>query len=91
MRGSEPTIPTLPDGIAFTTVAERFGWNLRIARHRAGLRQQALADRIGASQAQIAAWEGGGCSAKIDSVVRLAEALDIDPGELLRETKGLAG
>jgi len=90
VRGSEPTIPTLPDGITFTTVGERFGWNLRIARRRAGLSQQSLADRAGGGQAQVAGWEGG-CSAKIDTVVRLAEALDIEPGELLRETKGLAG
>lgn len=76
--------------ITFSTVTERFGWNLRIARQRAGLRQQELGDRIGGSQAQIAAWEGGGCCPKINSVVRLAEALEIEPGELLRETKGLS-
>jgi transcriptional regulator with XRE-family HTH domain len=91
MRGSEAAIPTLPDGLTFSTVPERFGWNLRIARRRAGLTQQALGDRIGGSQVQVAAWEGGGCCIKISSVVRLAEALDIEPGELLRETKGLAG
>jgi transcriptional regulator with XRE-family HTH domain len=78
------------EGITFTTVAERFGWNLRIARQRAGLKQRELGARIGGSQAQVSKWEGGECCATIDSVVRLAEALDIDPGELLRETKGLA-
>jgi transcriptional regulator with XRE-family HTH domain len=75
--------------ITFSTITERFGWNLRIARKRAGLHQQELADRIGGTQAQIAAWEGGGCCPKIVSVVGLAEALGVDPGELLRETKGL--
>jgi len=59
MRGSEPTIPTLPDGIRFSTVAERFGWNLRIARRRAGLTQQDLADRVGANQSGISLWERG--------------------------------
>jgi transcriptional regulator with XRE-family HTH domain len=87
---SEPTIPTLPDGIVFTTVAERFGWNLRIARQRAGLTQQELGDRIGGSQPKIAGWEGGSCCPKVASLVQLAEVLDIDPGELLRETRGLA-
>lgn len=76
--------------ITFSTVTERFGWNLRIARQRAGLTQQDLAGRIGGTQGQVAAWEGGGCCPRIDTVVRLAEALKIDPGELLRETKGLA-
>ncbi len=76
--------------ITFSTITERFGWNLRIARRRAGHTQQELADLIGGTQSQIGAWEGGGCSPKINSVVRLAEALNVDPGELLRETKGLA-
>ena len=90
MRRSEPTIPTLPDGLAFSTVTERFGWNLRIARKRSGLTQQELADRVGGYQAQVAAWEGGGSCPKIVSLVRLAEALEVEPSDLLRNTKGLA-
>jgi transcriptional regulator with XRE-family HTH domain len=78
------------EGITFSTVAERFGWNLRIARRKAGLRQRELAQRIDRHQRRIAEWESGKCSPRIDSVVRLSEALDIDPSVLLRETKGLA-
>lgn len=77
--------------ITLSTINQRFAWNLRIARQRAGLTQQELADRIGGSQAQVSGWEGGDSCVRIDSVVRLAEALDIDPGVLLRETQGLAG
>jgi ribosome-binding protein aMBF1 (putative translation factor) len=51
------TIPTLPDGIKFSTVTGRFGWNLRIARQRAGLTQRALAARMGRAQERIARWE----------------------------------
>jgi len=91
VRGSERSIPTLPDGIVFSTIAERFGWNLRIARQRAGLTQQELGERIGGSQPQIAGWEGGVCCPRMPSAVRLAEALDVDLGELLRGVKGLAG
>jgi transcriptional regulator with XRE-family HTH domain len=77
-------------GITFSTIAERFGWNLRIARRRAGLRQHELAERMGNDQSGISAWESGKHLPRISTVVRLAEALEIEPGELLRETKGLA-
>jgi transcriptional regulator with XRE-family HTH domain len=90
MSEGEPTIPTLPDGITFSTIAERFGWNLRIARKRTGLTQRALAARMGRTQDRIAKWESGRCLARTDAIVRLAEALEVEPGELLRETKGLA-
>lgn len=90
MRGARPVIPTLPDGITFSTAAERFGWNLRIARRRAGLRQQDLADRVGNHQSGISLWERGQVLPRTSSIVRLADALEIEPSELLRETKGLA-
>jgi HTH-type transcriptional regulator, competence development regulator len=77
--------------ISFATVAERFGWNLRIARQRAGLTQRELAARLGMEfSCDISVWETGKQCPRIDTVVRLAEALEIDPGELLRETKRLA-
>jgi transcriptional regulator with XRE-family HTH domain len=91
VRGSEPAIPTLPDGITFRTAAERFGCNLRIARRRAGLRQQDLTDRIGTNQSGISLWERGQVLPRTSSIVRLADALDVEPSDLLRETKGLAG
>jgi transcriptional regulator with XRE-family HTH domain len=77
-------------GITFTTVAGRFGWNLRLARKQAGLSQRELARRIGRHQCRIVEWESGKCCPLLDSVVRLSEALEIDPGVLVRETKGLA-
>jgi transcriptional regulator with XRE-family HTH domain len=85
----ESAIPSLPDGITFSTIAERFGWNLRIARKRADLSQRALAAKMGRDQGRIAKWESGRCLARTDAIVRLAEALEVEPGELLRETKGL--
>lgn len=76
--------------ITFSTIAQRFAWNLRIARKRADLTQRGLAAKMGRSQDRIAEWESGRCLARTDAIVRLAEALEIEPGELLRETKGLA-
>ncbi len=78
--------------ITFSTVTERFGWNLRIARQRAGLTQRQLAARLGMEfKCDISVWETGKQCPRIDTVVRLAEALEIEPGELLRETRGLGG
>ncbi len=77
--------------VTFTTIAQRFAWNMRIARNRADLTQRGLAAKMGRDQGRIAEWESGRCLARTDAIVRLAEALEIEPGELLRETKGLAG
>lgn len=90
MTKGERTIPTLPDGITFSSAAERFGWNLRLARHRARLRQQDLADRMGIYQSGISVWERGMCLPQSSSILRLAEALEIEPSELLRGTEELA-
>ncbi len=90
MSGGDPTIPSLPDGITFSSAAQRFGWNLRVARRRAGLRQQDLADRLGIYQSGISFWERGGCLPQITSIARLAAALGIEPSDLLRGTEGLA-
>jgi transcriptional regulator with XRE-family HTH domain len=77
--------------VTFSTVTARFGWNLRIARQRAGLTQRQLAARLGMEfKCDISVWETGKQCPRIDTVVRLAKALEIEPGELLRETKGLA-
>lgn len=78
------------NGITFSTVAERVGWNIRLARKKADLSQRQLARLAGFQQCRIAAWEIGACCPLVESVVRIAEALDVSPGELLRETKGLA-
>jgi ribosome-binding protein aMBF1 (putative translation factor) len=75
--------------VTFTTIAERFAWNLRIARNRTGLTQRGLAARMNRKQSLIGEWESGKVLPRTVSVVRLAEALEIEPGELLRETRGL--
>lgn len=78
--------------ITFSTITERFGWNLKIARQRVGITQRELAARLGREDScDVSVWETGKQCPRIDTVVRFAEALDIEPGELLRETKGLAG
>jgi transcriptional regulator with XRE-family HTH domain len=46
---------------------------------------------MGNKQSGISLWERGLCAPQPASIVRLAEALGIEPSELLRETKGLGG
>lgn len=65
------------------TAAERFGENVRLCRHRADLSQEELARRAGLHRTEIGFLEGGKRSPRIDTVVKLAGALDAAAGELL--------
>lgn len=60
--------------------------NLRI---KAGLTQQKLAELVGVQQSWIAQIEAGlNKSPTLDTIVRIAEALGVAPGELLAEYEG---
>jgi len=48
------------------------------ARQEAGLTQRELAERIGVSQAVIARFESGENSPRVDTLARVADALDYD-------------
>lgn len=58
------------------------GQNIREARHRAGLRTEALAGRIGYSAHSIEAYERGKIIPKLDVIEALAAALNVPPWEL---------
>lgn len=60
------------------------GANIRSARDAAGLSQKALADKMRIGQARIADWEGGKKDPKASSLFAIADALGIEPGELLK-------
>jgi transcriptional regulator with XRE-family HTH domain len=61
--------------------------NLFIIRRRAGLSQEELAALAGLHRTEIGNLERGVRLARIDTVVKLAGALEIAPGDLL---KGMA-
>ena len=58
--------------------------NLRIWRHARGLSQEELADRAGINRGYMSDLENGRYSATIVMIGKLAEALAIEPTELLR-------
>ncbi len=57
--------------------------NLRKRRTELGLTQAELAARLGMSQPSLSTLEKGTYAARLDTLDRLAEALDTTPAELL--------
>jgi transcriptional regulator with XRE-family HTH domain len=64
-------------------VALRFGQNLHRCRRRAGLSQEELGARASLHRTEIGMLEHGMRVARIDTLLRLAGAMAIPPGELL--------
>ena len=59
--------------------------NLRRARHDKKLTQEELADRAGLSMRYVGAIERGDVSASVTVLGQIADALEIEPGELLKK------
>ncbi len=74
--------PRRPAGIE--TPAAHFGANLRWAREHAGFSQEALANEATVDRAAISVFERGRRNPNLRTILRLARALEIDPGVLLR-------
>ena len=66
------------------TPATRFGANLRWARLRAGLSQEALANEAVVDRAAVSVFERGRRNPNLRTILRLARALQLPPGVLLR-------
>ena len=60
------------------------GTNLREARERLGLTQEQVAERSGVHATEVSRIEGGKRDPQVSTVIRLANALEVEPGELLR-------
>jgi len=63
------------------TVAEQFGENLRRLRRRADLSQEEAAVRASLHRTEISHLERGQRIARVDTVAKLAAALEVDPDE----------
>ena len=64
-------------------VARHFGANLHRARKRRGLSQEALAAQASLHRTHIGLLEKGARMPGIDTLVKLAAALDCDPDDLI--------
>lgn len=64
--------------------AVEFGRRLRLARVAIGLSQMALAERCGLHFTYISSVERGQRNVSLETIVRLAQAVSTDPGELVQ-------
>lgn len=60
--------------------------NLRRKRHDQEMTQEELAERAGLSARYVGAIERGDVSASVTVLGQIAEALGVEPGELLRRS-----
>jgi transcriptional regulator with XRE-family HTH domain len=72
-------------------VAGRAGSNLRRVRRREGLSQEQLAERASLHRTEIGRLEHGERVCRIDTLIRLAGAMAVPPGELLKGIDWVAG
>lgn len=62
------------------------GNRIRSRREELGLSQAALAERLNRTQTSISYWEAGRRSPDVEDLVALADALDVEPSDLLVRT-----
>jgi transcriptional regulator with XRE-family HTH domain len=62
---------------------EQFGVNLRRLRGAAGLTQMELSNRSGLDMAEISRLERGRKDPRLNTIVRLAAGLEVDPADLV--------
>ena len=65
--------------------------NLRRKRHDQNMTQEELAERAGLSARYVGAIERGDVSASVTVLGRIAEALGVEPGDLLLRRSGRKG
>jgi len=73
------------------TVSEKFGENLMLIRRRAKLSQEELGFRASLHRTEIGQLERGDRLPRIDTLVKLAGALSVPPGDLLKGVAWLPG
>jgi transcriptional regulator with XRE-family HTH domain len=88
LRGVGPASSTVRgprgSGAHDASPAARFGANLRWARERVGISQEALANNARVDRAAISVFERGKRNPNLRTLLRLARALELPPGVLLR-------
>ena len=64
-----------------------FSSNLRRLRKKAGLSQDALAEKLSVSRQTVSSWERGNSYPDLDMLVRISDVLSTDSNELLIRIK----
>ena len=67
------------------SIVDQFARNLRAARLRKGLTQEVLAERAGLHRTYVGSAERGERNVTVETIARLAQALDVSASELLSE------
>ena len=70
-------------GRAAPGLNRRFAENLILLRGRAGLSQERIAERAGLHQTELSLLERGLRLPRLDTIVKLAGAIEVEPCELL--------
>jgi XRE family transcriptional regulator, regulator of sulfur utilization len=73
------------------SIARQFGDNLSRLRERTGITQEDLAFRASLHRTEIGLLERGGRIPKIDTLAKLAGALEVEPGALFDGIKWESG
>jgi len=76
-------LPMAPSRSATGGPPERLGANLRRARRERQLTQEQVAARSGVHATEVSRIESGKRDPRASTVVRLAEAIGVPPGQLL--------
>lgn len=64
-----------------------FGERVRTLRHERGWSQEKLAEASGLHWTYVGQVERGRRNVTLHNIIKLAEGLEVDPGELVRELK----
>jgi transcriptional regulator with XRE-family HTH domain len=64
------------------------GRNLRAARERLGLTQEQVSERSGVQAGEVSRIECGKRDPKVSTLEKLAAAVEVEPGDLLRPPYG---
>ena len=73
------------------SVAKQFGDNLSRLREQAGITQEDLAFRASLHRTEIGLLERGGRIPRIDTLAKLAGALEVEPGALFKGIRWESG
>ena len=66
-----------------TETLRHFGERVRASRHERGLSQEGLAARAGLHWTYVGQVERGQRNLSLNNLLRIAQALDVDPGQLV--------